>query len=80
MNTQDRSMKLRAAQLRAANLSAQIMSVTVYPNGDVFYKYANPTAHLRAAKPWGSKITDNKAKALFTGLAVGTHYIEVERP
>tara|TARA_R110002126_G_scaffold84152_3_gene204763 strand:+ start:33 stop:254 length:222 start_codon:yes stop_codon:yes gene_type:complete len=71
-------MRLTFAQLRAANLSAQITSVNVYPNGDMFYKYANPTTtDLRAAKPWSSKITDNKAKALFTALAVGTHYIEV---
>ena len=71
-------MRLTFAQLRDANLSAQIISVNVYPNGDVFYKFANPTTDLRATKPWGSEITDNKAKALFKNLSVGTHYIEVE--
>jgi hypothetical protein len=71
-------MRLTFAQLRAANLSAQIISVNVYPNGDMFYKYANPTTDLRATKPWNSKMTDDKAKALFKNLSVGTHYIEVE--
>jgi hypothetical protein len=71
-------MRLTFTQLRAANLSAQIISVNVYPNGDMFYKYANPTTDLWATKPWNSEITDNKAKALFKNLSVGTHYIEVK--
>ena len=71
-------MKLTFTQLRDANLSAQIISVDIYPNGDMFYKYANPTTDLRATKPWSGKITDNKAKALFKNLSVGTHYMEVE--
>lgn len=70
-------MKLTFAQIRDANLSAQIISVDIYPNGDMFYKFANPTTDLRATKPWNSEITDNKAKALFKNLLVGTHYIEV---
>ena len=71
-------MKLTYAQLRDANLSAQIISVDIYPNGDMFYKFDNPTTDLRATKPWNSEITDNKAKALFKNLSVGTHYIEVK--
>ena len=68
-------MRLTFAQLRDANLSTRIISVNVCPNGDMYYKYTNP--NLRATKPWGSKMTNNKAKALFKGLGTGTHYIEV---
>ena len=70
-------MKLTLAQLKNVNVSTRIISVNVYPNGDMHYKYANPTTDLRATKPWGSKMTDDKAKALFKNLATGTHYIEV---
>jgi hypothetical protein len=70
-------MKLTFAQLQNANLSTRIISVNVYPNGDMHYKYANSTTDLRAKKPWGSKMTDDKAKALFKGLGTGAHYIEV---
>jgi len=68
---------LTFAQLWGANLSTQIISVNVYPNGDIHYKFKNPTTDLRATKPWGGKITDNRAKALFEGLETGTYYIEV---
>ena len=70
-------MKITYAQLRDANLPAQIMYVNISPNGDIYYKFKNPTTDLRATKPWGGKITDNRAKALFEGLATGTHLIEV---
>ena len=70
-------MKLTLAQLKNVNVSTRIISLNVYTNGDMHYKYANPTTDLRATKPWGSKMTDDKAKALFKGLGTGTHYIEV---
>jgi len=69
--------RLTYAQLKGANLSTEMISVNVYPNGDIHYKFKNPTDDLRATKPWGGKITDNRAKALFKELATGTHYIEV---
>jgi hypothetical protein len=70
-------MKLTFDQLIDVNLSTQIISVSVYPNGDIHYKYKNPTTDLRATKPWGSKMTDLRAKALFKDLPIGTYYIEV---
>ena len=69
--------RLTFAQLKGANLSTEIISVNVYPNGDISYQFKNPTTDLRVTKPWGSKMTDNRAKALFEGLATGTHLIEV---
>jgi hypothetical protein len=71
-------LTLTFAQLKGANLSPQIISVNIYPNGDMYYKFNNPSADLRSTKPWSGKMTDDKAKALFKGLGTGTHYIEVK--
>jgi hypothetical protein len=69
------TIKLTFDQLRDAGLSLDLIDITVQPDGQVFYTRKNGSADLRATKPWGGVITDNRAKALFTPLGVGRHQV-----
>ena len=67
------TINLTFKQFRDVGISLDITHVMVYPNGDIGYKIKNP--NLWHTKPWGGLFTDNRKKALFAHLPVGSYKV-----
>lgn len=67
----NRTITASYAELRAANISADVHAVKVYSNGEM-YVYTPPMCgDMRAKKEWGHKITDAPKRNIFASVPPG---------